>query len=413
MGKTTLLVEIAEEYGDRAFYLSGDEPEGAAPGAWERVFAEAEERASDGRNVVLFLDEVTSIDGWSRRLKGSWDRLRRRKSAVNIVATGSSALVLGKGADESLAGRFERLILTHWTPASLAGTFRMSTARACDTALRRGTYPGSVQYLSDPARWAAYVRDAVLEPALSRDVLDLGPVRKPALLRQVFWVAAALPAQVVALKKLQGHLEDAGSLETIASYLDLLEKAYLIAHLDKFTTRASRQRSAPPKLIALNQAILAIADPEGPPAAGESGERMGRWVENAVLAHAWNRGQRVRYWREEPHEVDMVTDGSWGAWAVEVKVGRYSASDLAGLLEFTRRNTRYKPLFVGVAGNLGVAARLGIATKTWSDFLLEGPGEPQPVDIVREAAPAYATKRVSPKKKKVSASRTPRSRRRP
>jgi predicted AAA+ superfamily ATPase len=282
----------------------------------------------------------------------------------------------------------------------------MSSTRACDTALRWGSYPGSIEYLNDPLRWAAYVREAVIEPALSRDIRDIGPVRKPALLRQVFWVAASSPAQVVALKRLQGRLEDAGSLETIATYLDLLERAYLVAHIDKFSTRAARRRAAPPKLVTLNQALLAVADPLGPPTAAQDSERLGRWIENAVMAHAWNRGQRVRYWREEPFEVDMVLDGSWGSFAVEVKSGRYAQSDLAGLLEFTRRHARYEPLFVGVAGGLGLAERLGVRALTWQDFLLHGPGgKAATADAVRGTSPRYRVR-----KKKVSAGRTRRSR---
>jgi len=40
-----------------------------------------------------------------------------------------------------------------------------------------------------------------------------------------------------------------------------------------------------------------------------------------MLAHAWNSGQVVSYWREEPLEVDGILEGSWGKWAIEVKTG--------------------------------------------------------------------------------------------
>jgi predicted AAA+ superfamily ATPase len=416
VGKTTLLLEIASELGPRAVYASGDEPGGSTPGAFERHFTDAEARAATHGSAVLFLDEITGMESWARRIEGAWDRLRRRKIPVHIVATGSSSLVLGRGADESLAGRFERLVLTHRSAESLMKGFGMSAARACETALRFGTYPGAIEFLDEPPRWAAYVREAVVEPALSRDIHDLGPVRKPALLRQVFWVAASSPAQVVALKKLQSQLEDAGSLETIASYLDLLERAYLVAHIDKFSTRAARRRAAPPKLVTLNQALLAVADPAGPPTLDQDPERMGRWIENAVMAHAWNRGQRVRYWREEPFEVDMVLDGSWGSFAVEVKSGRYSQADLAGLFEFNRRHPRYRPLVVGVRGGLGVAERLGLSAMTWQDFLLHGPpGSPTEADRLAEMQAQYevarkpARKKPPSRKKPVSAGRTRRS----
>ena len=62
-------------------------------------------------------------------------------------------------------------------------------------------------------------------------------------------------------------------------------------------------------------------------------------AENACLAFAWNAGQRVSYWREEPFEVDAVIEGNWGKWAVEIKTGAVSPADLRGLTEFTRRGT--------------------------------------------------------------------------
>ena len=38
----------------------------------------------------------------------------------------------------------------------------------------------------------------------------------------------------------------------------------------------------------------------------------------------------VRYWREEPWEVDAVLDGARGKWLVEVKTGPYGTRDLRG-----------------------------------------------------------------------------------
>jgi hypothetical protein len=48
------------------------------------------------------------------------------------------------------------------------------------------------------------VRDAIVEPAIGRDILALAALRKPALLRQVFAVCASSPAQVLSLQKIQG-----------------------------------------------------------------------------------------------------------------------------------------------------------------------------------------------------------------
>ena len=73
----------------------------------------------------------------------------------------------------------------------------------------------------------------------------------------------AAPAQVVSLQKIQGHLVERGALETIAHYLPLLEEAFLVTALPKHARRALRRRAAPPKLVVLNQALLAATDPAG------------------------------------------------------------------------------------------------------------------------------------------------------
>ena len=236
-----------------------------------------------------------------------------------------------------------------------------------------GTYPGAWALTRDQARWRAYIRDAIIEPAIGRDVLALGQVRRPALLRQVFAVAVGSPAQIVSLQKIQGQLADRGALETVAHYLGLLQDAYLVAPLEKFAKRAVRRRAAPPKLVTLNNALLSAMHPDGPPDEQRDAPRLGSWIENACLASAVNRGQRVTYWREEPLEVDGVLEGSWGAWAIEIKSARFDSRDLAGLLEFCKRHPAFRPLVVTRPGDEDLARRLDLQAISWVDFLAAGP----------------------------------------
>jgi predicted AAA+ superfamily ATPase len=369
VGKTTLLLELADELGPRAVYTAADGPGATLPGYWDRVWAEAEGRP----DAVVLIDEVQHLSDWASLLKGEWDRLRRRRTRIHVIATGSSALGLARGSRESLAGRFERLTLTHWSAAEMAATFGLSTEAAVDLFIRRGSYPGAADLVDDPPRWTAYLRDAIVEPAIGRDILALADVRKPALLRQVFALAASCPAQIVSLQKLQGQLQDRGALETISHYLGLLEDAYLVAALPKFTTRPIRRRASPPKLVPLSNALCAAVDHSGSPDPEADPARYGRWVENACLAYAWNCGQRVSYWREEPVEVDGVIEGSWGRIAIEVKTGTVETADLKGLLEFTRRNPDFRPLLLCGPSGLRVAKRLGVPAMEYRRFLSEGP----------------------------------------
>jgi hypothetical protein len=373
VGKTHLLLELQEELGTRVIYLAADGPAASLPGAWERLWSAAEELAAKASPAVVLLDEAHLFSDWASRLKGEWDRLRRKKIPVHVVATGSSALRLQHGSKESLAGRFERLTLTHWSTHALAAGFELTEPMAADTLVSTGSYPGAFALRQDQPRWSAYVRDAIIEPAIGRDIVALANVRRPALLRQVFGVCVSSPAQIVSLQKIQGQLQDTGALETVAHYLALLEDAYLVAALPKHASTPTRRRAAPPKLVVLNNALLAATDPRGIPTPQTDPARFDAWVENACLAHAINSGQTVTYWREEPLEADMVIDGSWGKWAVEVKTGPFGVGDLKGLFELSRRFPTLRPLVVCDEAERRIAERSGLAAMSWRQFLIDGP----------------------------------------
>lgn len=373
VGKTTLLLELEKIFGEKAFYTALDSPEASLPGYWERFWSKAEEAAQSGETVIVLLDEAHIFPNWSVLLKGQWDRVVRMKWPIHIVATGSSALRLATGSRESLAGRFERLTLTHWTLSYFAEAFHLPLEEAVDIFIKMGTYPGAFRYIQEPLRWKAYVRDAIIDTALGRDIMSLAPIRKPALLRQIFAVCVTIPAQIISLQKMMGQLQDAGAIETIAHYLSLLEEAYLIAAISKYSPQEIRMRASPPKIVVLNNALLGCTDQSSTPEQEKDPQKFGFWVENACLSMAWNAGQKVRYWREEPFEVDGILEGSWGKWALEIKTGNIGSSDLNGLSEFIRRHPSFRPLVLCEAKEVKKVERMGYIGMPWKEFLLKGP----------------------------------------
>jgi hypothetical protein len=69
-------------------------------------------------------------------------------------------------------------------------------------------------------------------------------------------------------------------------------------------------------------------------------------------------------------EVDGVIQGSWGAWAIEVKTGEINVADLKGLFEFTRRHPKFKPLIILDKYAPPAVIQTGATIMTWQDFLL-------------------------------------------
>ncbi|MCX6934688.1 MAG: ATP-binding protein [Verrucomicrobia bacterium] len=371
VGKTTLLHELADQWGDRAVYASADAPEAELPGWADTIWRRAVEKAAAG-SVVLLLDEVHFLPNWSRWLKAKHDDVVQKKIPLHTVATGSSSLDLGTGSRETMAGRFEKLSLHHWAPADLVRLLGVAEADAPSRWVTCGGYPGACPFWENETRLRAYLRDSIVEPAIGRDILQLEQVRKPALLRQIFALAMAHPTEILSLEKIAGSLAEKGALETISHYLDLLREAYLVAPVPKWSGDEIRRRKSPPKLVALNHGLLLGGTSSSAPGPRTDPSRWGRWVENACLAHAWNAGQQVHYWRAEPWEVDGVIQGNWGRWIVEVKTGRYSTADLKGLAVASSKFPAFSPLVICDPGEEGPAETAGFRAIPWPDYLLRG-----------------------------------------
>jgi len=371
VGKTTILLNVAEEWGDSAIYLAMDSPEASLPGWWELQWRRAVQLAGKGK-AVLLLDEVQYLPNWTRLVKSAIDEALRDRLPLHIVITGSAALEVGAGARETMAGRYERLVLRQWNPQDLAKAFSLSSDEAVDAYIRFGSFPGGVSLLSDIPRWKSYLRDSIIDPAIGRDILALEQVRKPALLRQIFAVCVGHPSEIISLNKISGAITDAGTLHTVAHYLDLLDEAYLVSVMRKYSAKELRRRASPPKVVPLSNAFPAATLMGVSPTSGNDPTNWGRWVENACLAFAISCEQSLHYWREEPLEVDAVLTGTWGNWAIEIKTGEYTSRDLTGLLEFCRRFPDYRPMVLCDEEHTDTAKRLGMDVLSWRAFLWNG-----------------------------------------
>ena len=144
------------------------------------------------------------------------------------------------------------------------------------------------------------------------------------------------------------------------------------AAIPKYSFQQIRMRASPPKIVVLSNAMLAATDQNIPPDPLKDPKRHGAWVENACLALAWNSGQKVTYWREEPYEVDGIIEGSWGNWAVEVKTGGFNSGDLGGLFEFTKQHPHFRPLVLCDPSDVKKVERINIRAIAWQEFLLKG-----------------------------------------
>jgi uncharacterized protein len=364
VGKTTAVLQAGrrvEAAGIPFVLASGDEPLLPGP-AWIDEQWEAARSSAGGGPVVLALDEVHRIPGWAERVKANWDRDSQTGVDVRLIVLGSSPLLVRRRLGESLAGRFEVIPATHWRFQECRDAFGWDL----DTFVFHGGYPGAAPLIEDFGRWRRYVLDSLIETTVTRDVLSMGRIEKPALLRQLFYLACELSGQVVSYTKLLGQLHDAGNSTTVAHYLQLLREVWLGVGLQKYSGSVVRRRASSPKLLVLDTALMSAVRGVPFDAARGDPDYWGRLVETAVGAHLMAQAEwdprSVMYWREGDREVDYVVVSPAGVSAMEVKSGRSGRIDRRGLDAFVER---YSPERVRIVGS--DATRL-------QDFLMEWPG---------------------------------------
>jgi hypothetical protein len=348
VGKTTIARQIEGSIAVPVVYATADSP--LPPDAawietqWRRAVAAASQAAGP---VLLVLDEVQKVRGWSETVKLLWDN-RSAGTDIRLLILGSSALLMQEGLTESLAGRFFLHRCPHWGFPECRDAFGWSL----NQWLYFGGYPGGAPFAIDEVTWKRYVIDSLIETVLARDVLQMTRIAKPTLLRHLFALAATLPAQSVSYSKMLGQLQDAGNTTTLAHYLRVLESAFLASGLELFSRGVQRKRGSSPKLILWNNALVnalsthtlseSLADPVW----------WGRLVENAAGAHLCNRLNSVEfsltYWRERDQEVDFVVARGRDVWAIEVKSGRSGKG--SGLARFRGRYPEARALMVGGQG---------------------------------------------------------------
>ena len=349
IGKTTMVQYVLGLVEGTTHYASADAVLSAGAIWLEQQWEIARQSVGKGGEAVLAIDEIQKIPNWSETVKKLWDEDTAHARNIKVVLLGSAQLLVQKGLTESLAGRFEVLHATHWNYPEMRDGFGLSLEQFCFF----GGYPGAAALIGEENRWRLYVRDTLVETTISKDVLMLANIHKPALLRNLFLMGCAYSGQQLSFQKMAGQLQDVGNTTTLAHYLQLLQSAGLLAGLQKYAGQLVRQRSSSPKLLALNNALMTSSSNFSFREWRDHPERWGRLVETAVGNHLQQSVLETRigltYWNDRSLEVDYVLGAGDRLTAIEVKSGR-TPSAFPGIEAFASKFRVTRKLLVGGTG---------------------------------------------------------------
>lgn len=363
VGKTTLAQQFMQATKQTTHFTTADNVS-VGQSAWISQQWEAARialRRSPRKEAILIIDEIQKISNWSETVKREWDNDSANKLNLKVVLLGSSRLLLQEGLSESLAGRFETIYLGHWSYSEMKQAFGLTP----EEYAWFGGYPGAAALIGDEERWSRYIRDSLIESSISRDILMLNRVDKPALMKRLFELGCHYSGQILSYTKIMGQLQDAGNTTTLAHYLQLLDTAGLLGGLEKYSPEIVRRRASSPKFQVHNTALISAQQESTFNDIVEKPAEWGRWVESAIGAHLLNHslstGYQLNYWRHGNHEVDFILVQKNKVIGLEVKSG--STRYTSGIEAFKQR---YNPEKVLLVGNSGIP---------WQDFLAIDPAE--------------------------------------
>ena len=363
VGKTTLVHQLSEKLATEYIFVSAD-----AVAASNTIWLEQQWEAArinmdqvKATEFLLVIDEIQKVENWSETVKLLWDTDTRNNRNLKVILLGSSRLLLQHGLTESLAGRFESTYMGHWSFEEMEQAFGWDV----NQYVWYGGYPGSAELINDEKRWKDYVRQSLIETSISKDILMLTRVDKPALMKRLFELGCTYSGQILSYTKIMGQLTDAGNTTTLSHYLELLDTAGLLGGIEKYAKDIIRKRSSSPKFQVHNTALISAQRANVFKEVVAKPDEWGRMVESSIGAHLLNyshtEGFSLHYWRERNEEVDFVIEKKGKVIGLEVKSGATQSS--AGIKAFKKQVNPHKVLLVG---NTGIR---------WQDFLKMNPAE--------------------------------------
>jgi predicted AAA+ superfamily ATPase len=230
------------------------------PYAFEQV-----ERADASTPLVVF-DEIHKYRHWKNYLKGAYDRFHRD---YQFLVTGSGRLDMYRKGGDSLAGRYALFHLWPFTLAELAGRPETLTAfwrdplavvpdgagEAGDTWRRLAQFSGFPEpYVRADARAYRRWSRTYHSQLIREDIRDMTAIVSVGEVETLFVLLPERVGSLLSVTSLAGDLKVA--YNTVRSWLEVLERFYLVFTLAPWSRRVARATQKARKLYLLDYAVI-------------------------------------------------------------------------------------------------------------------------------------------------------------
>lgn len=235
VGKTTMLRKLNNIL-DTPIWINADEGQ-----IRERLTNPSLQNLKDiiGNYKTVIIDEIQRIQNSGLLLKLMVDNFKD----VQFIATGSSALGISDNIYEPLTGRF---FLFHLYPFSLSELYEGKSSFQIEQELPFHLVYGNYPEVCLKRDLSEMILSNLSEQYLYKDVLIWKDIRKPDLLNKLLKLLAFKIGSEVSVNELASSLKVKS--ETINSYIDLLEKSFVIFSLKSYSTNMRKEVSKMSKI---------------------------------------------------------------------------------------------------------------------------------------------------------------------
>ena len=221
VGKTTLLKQIVDR--DDVLFLNCDNHDDRADLEGK---TSTELRNLVGNHRMVIVDEAQRVRNIGLTLKMLVDL----KLPMQILATGSSSLTLSDEINEPATGRLFEYRLYPLSLTELAmHTSQREEQRLLEHRMIYGLYPEVVTHPEDARR----ILQNLTNNYLYRDLLEYRGVKKPDVLQKLVRALALQVGSEVSYNELSNLIGI--DKATVESYIDLLEKCYVVFRLPSYS----------------------------------------------------------------------------------------------------------------------------------------------------------------------------------
>jgi predicted AAA+ superfamily ATPase len=313
-GKTTLIRHFSNSVDEPVLFVDGEDT--VVKEALESLSIE-KLKAFVGNHRLLVVDEAQNIRQIGKNLKLLIDHV----AGLKIVATGSSSFELARDVGEPLTGRSYVLHLYPLAQLELSQIENLHETQArLEMRLIYGSYPEVATMQDDSLRKRHLI--SLTGSYLFKDILALENIRDSDKLKKLLQLLAFQVGKDVSHNELATQMGI--SKNTVARYLDLLEKVFVIFRRSGFSRNLRKELSKSNRYYFFDNGIRnALINNFNPWAIRDD---TGLLWENYVVAERLKRheyrGEFVSswFWRTyDRKEIDLVEESGGTLRACEIK----------------------------------------------------------------------------------------------